>query len=127
MLVLLKQAVLAAGLILINDGVPTFEVESFCRRVAAMAKAVGDVEICLRKEREARDQLVQQWTQFSTTDRSYCRELTTTGFDPTYTELLTCLELQRDARSLREKDTETAGASPKRPAKPAVPDGQRSE
>ena len=111
MLVLLKQAVLAAGLILITDGVPTFEVESFCRRVAAMAKAVGDVEVCLRKEREARDQLVQQWTQFSTTDRSYCRELTTTGFDPTYTELLTCLELQRDARSLRKRDTETTGAS----------------
>ena len=120
-----KPALLAAGLVLVTDGVPTFEVESFCRRVAAMTKAVGDVEVCLRKEREARDQLVQQWTQFSASDKSYCRQLTTTGFDPTYTELLTCLELQRDARSFREKDTETAGASPKRPAKPAVPDGRR--
>ena len=53
MLLPLKPALLAAGLVLVTDGVPTFEVESFCRRVAAMTKAVGDVEVCLRKEREA--------------------------------------------------------------------------
>ena len=69
-----------------------------------MSRPVGDVEVCLQKEREARDQLMQQWTQFPVGDRSYCRELTT-GFDPTYTELLTCLELQRDARMLRERDS----------------------
>src|SRR4051794_27419141 len=43
MLLPLKPALLAAGLVLVTDGVPTFEVESFCRRVAAMTKAVGDV------------------------------------------------------------------------------------
>ena len=119
MLLPLKPALLAAGLVLVTDGVPTFEVESFCRRVAAMTKAVGDVEVCLRKEREARDQLLQQWTQFPAADRSYCQQLTTTGLDPTYTELITCLELQRDARSLREKDAETAGTSAKPTSKPA--------
>jgi glucose/arabinose dehydrogenase len=114
----LKPELLAAAILLIADGVPTFDVEPFCRRVAAMARPVGDVEVCLQKEREARDQLMQQWTQFPVGDRSYSRELTT-GFDPTYTELLTCLELQRDARMLRERDSETTEPSPGSKAKPA--------
>ena len=33
----------------------------------------------------------------------------TIGGDPIYTELLTCLELQRDARMLREKERATEG------------------
>ena len=122
----LKPELLAAALLLIADGVPTFDVDLFCRKVAAMARTVGDVEICLQKEREARDQLVQQWTQFPVGDRSYCRELTT-GFDPTYTELLTCLELQRDARMLRERDSEATGTSPRSKSKfaPELPGARR--
>jgi hypothetical protein len=108
-----EPALVAAAVVLIADRVPTFNVEPFCRRVAAMAQPVGDVDLCVRKEREARDELVKQWTQFPAADRSFCYELTTTGADPTYTELLTCLELQRDARNLREKEKETLGASPR--------------
>jgi hypothetical protein len=116
----LKPELLAAAILLIADGVPTFDVDPFCRKVAAMARPVGDVEICLQKEREARDQLVQQWTQFPVGDRSYCRELT-------YTELLTCLELQRDARMLRERDSETAGTLPRSKSKsaPELPGARR--
>jgi hypothetical protein len=51
----LKPELLAAAILLIADGVPTFDVDPFCRKVAAMARPVGDVEICLQKEREARD------------------------------------------------------------------------
>jgi hypothetical protein len=61
------------------------------------------------KEREAREQLVKQWSQFSAADRAYCQELHKVGGDTTYTELLTCLELQRDARNLREKERGTVG------------------
>jgi hypothetical protein len=50
----LKPALLAASLVLIADGVPRFDVELFCRRIAAMAVALEEMEICLRKEREAR-------------------------------------------------------------------------
>jgi hypothetical protein len=115
-----ESALLAAAVVLVADSVPTFNVESFCCRVAAMAHPFTDVDVCMRKEQEARDQLVQQWTQFPAADRSYCRQLTTTGGDPTYTELLT-LELQRDARNLREKDKGTSGASPRLQRPPAPP------
>jgi hypothetical protein len=115
-----EAALRVAAVVLVADGVPTFDVESFCRKVAAMAQPVGDVDVCLRKEQEARDQLAKQWTQFPAADRSYCQQLTTIGGDPIYTELLTCLELQRDARNLREreKDAGTTGASPKLNARP---------
>ena len=36
----LKPALLAASLVLIADGVPRFDVELFCRRIAAVAVEV---------------------------------------------------------------------------------------
>jgi hypothetical protein len=105
----LLDAALLTTTILIADRVTSFDLESYCRRVASQAAPVGDPLACLREEQKARAQLLAQWTQFPTVDRSYCRELTTLGGDPTFTELLTCLELRRDARRLREKDQETTG------------------
>ena len=108
------EAALLAGLTwLVADSVPTFNVEPFCRAVASRAAPAGDRDICLAEEREARDQLVQQWSRFDPADRIYCERLATTGGDPTYTELLTCLELQRDARNLREKQEGTTAISPR--------------
>src|SRR5258708_7749074 len=102
--------VTAAIVILVAaDRVPASNVEPFCRAVAIRAAPIGDKDICLRQEQEAREQLVRQWAQFPATDRSYCEQLTRTGSDPTYTELLTCLELQRDARNLRERERGTMG------------------
>ena len=96
--------VLSAFILVATDWIPTFNVEPFCRAVASRAVPVGDASICMRKEMEARDQLARQWTQFAPADKSHCTQLSTIGGDPTYTELLTCLELQRDARNLREKE-----------------------
>jgi hypothetical protein len=107
-----ESALLAAAVVLIADSVPTFDVESFCRRVEDIAGSAY-ADVCMRKEQEARDQLAQQWARFPAADRSFCRQLSTTGGDPTYTELLTCLELQRDARDLREKGEGTSGTSPR--------------
>ena len=105
----LDAALLAASLVLVADRVPTFNVEPYCRKIAARAAPVGDADVCLRKEREARDELVKQWAQFPPADKAFCQELHTIGGESTYTELLTCLELQRDARMLREREKETTG------------------
>src|SRR5256714_11154829 len=98
------DAVLVLGSVwLAADGVPILNVEPFCREVAKRAAPVGDVNVCLRQEREARDQLVKEWAQFPAADRAYCQHLHTVGGDPTYTVLPTRLEMQRDARKLREQ------------------------
>ena len=105
----LDAALLAASLVLVADRVPTFNVEPSCRKIADRAAPVGDADVCLRKEREARDELVKQWAQFPAADKAFCQGLHTIGGESTNTELLTCLELQRDARMLRERKKETTG------------------
>jgi hypothetical protein len=86
------------------DPVPAFNVEPHCRAVAANATPVGDPAACVKLEQEARVQLVKQWDQFTGADKDHCLPLSMLTGEPTYTELLTCLELERDARLLREKD-----------------------
>ena len=85
------------------DGVPVFDVQPHCREVAALASPIGKMETCLRKEEDARDQLVREWAQFTPTERADCTQLATTPGEPTYTALLACLELRRDARNLRHE------------------------
>jgi hypothetical protein len=97
--------------IAVADPVPSFNVEPSCRQAAS-----GDIGIkqdftaCLDDEKGAREQLVKEWSEFTPADRSLCTRLSTTGGAPTYTELLTCLEISRDARKL-PKDT-TLGVGP---------------
>jgi hypothetical protein len=77
------DAVLVVGSVwLAADGVPTFNVEPFCREVAKRAAPVGDVNVCLRQEREARDQLVKEWAQFPAADRAFCQHLHTAVIRP---------------------------------------------
>lgn len=90
-------------------GVPTFDVERSCRGAAVQAVPGSSIEICLRKEREARDDLDREWARFSPADKSTCVPLSTAGGGATYTELLTCLEMTRDARNLRERERSTTG------------------
>jgi hypothetical protein len=86
---------------------PTFDVVPHCRAVAEQAKPIEYYEVCLRKEQEAREEIVKQWSQFHPADRSHCAELSATLPEPTYIRLLSCLEVARDARKLHEKDRST--------------------
>jgi hypothetical protein len=58
----------------------------------------------MRLERAARDELVNRWKAFNADDKATCIPLATAGGTPTYTELLTCLDVRRDARLLRESE-----------------------
>jgi len=55
----------------------------------------------MRKEQDARRELVQSWSQFKPAQRAHCLQLTRLGVSGTYTELMTCLEMARDAEALR--------------------------
>jgi hypothetical protein len=90
---MLGLVVLAAG-----EPVPGFNPEPYCRSVAARTEPIGDTEVCMRGERMARDELVKRWGEFNANDKTACITLANTGGNPIYTELLTCLELRRDAR-----------------------------
>jgi hypothetical protein len=93
----------ASSALVMAQAVPTINVEPHCRLVARNASPAGDVESCVKSEERARDQLVAQWRQFSGPDKQHCLRLSRLGVEATYTELLTCLELARDVRKLREQ------------------------
>jgi hypothetical protein len=96
--------------IAVADPVPTFNVEPSCRQAASGDIGIKqDMSVCLEDEKGARDQLVKEWSGFAAADRSLCTRLSTTGGAPTYTELLVCLEMARDARKLPKEKTLGAG------------------
>jgi hypothetical protein len=97
-----------------EGGVPSFNVEPHCRAVAAMATPVGDPQVCLRREQRARADLIQKWSDFHPADKAHCLELATIGPEPTYTHLLACLEIESEARKLRDKSGRETGAQPGR-------------
>ena len=104
MLLPTNAAFLATFFVLAADNVPTFNVEPHCQTIAKRTGASQDLEVCLQQEQEAKDQLRRQWAQFTPAEKSHCVQLSTLGGDPIYTELLTRLELERDARELRERN-----------------------
>ena len=88
------------------NGIPAINVVPSCR-----AAAGGDLglyqsmDACLADEKNAHDQVAEQWNQFPHAERSSCVSMTTTGGGGTYTELLTCLEMKQFARNLPKSDT----------------------
>jgi hypothetical protein len=90
------------------QSVPKIDITPTCKAAAkGSAGLVQDYDSCRRSEDAARETLVKQWSSFSVADRGSCYRLTTTGTPGTYTELLTCLEMRRDARKF--PDTTTIG------------------
>jgi hypothetical protein len=100
----LNAPLLATLLVLAADNIPAFNIEPHCRALAEKTDFAQDRDVCLQQEQAARQQLGVEWTQFTPAGKSHCLRLSTLGNDPTYTELLTCLELDRDARQLREQN-----------------------
>jgi hypothetical protein len=83
------------------QNVPKIDFEASCQAAAKASVGIGEnIEACRNSEIYARDTLQKQWRDFTAADQSSCYRLTTTGTPGTYTELLTCLEMKRDARKL---------------------------
>ena len=89
-------ALLVAG----ADQVPTLNIESSCRAAAKMGDRLSldaSLRQCLADENSARAQLDKQWTQFSP---ATVAAITEAGGDPSYVEVLVCLQMGRDAAQM---------------------------
>jgi hypothetical protein len=60
------------------------------------------MQSCLASEQRIHDQLIKDWSVYPSVDRVDCVKAVK-GFEPTYTELLTCLEMARDVKNIRSK------------------------
>jgi len=93
---------LGSGLVIaVADRVPTLNVEPSCRGAASAGLGTGrTVENCVNGENTARNDLVKNWGQFSASDKGHCLSMISTGGPPSYVELLSCLEMSRDAKTI---------------------------
>jgi hypothetical protein len=84
--------------------VPTLNPETSCHLADKLA-VNQNVDHCLVMESKARDELAHKWSDFPSADRSHCMRYSSGG---TYTDLLTCLELELDVRNLHAKNSSVA-------------------
>ena len=91
----------ASQLVLAADKVPDFNVEPTCRSAAAAAIATDrGLDACRRDEREARARLEQDWRTYPAKQQADCIRLSLLDGQPSYVEVLTCLEIARAASNL---------------------------
>jgi len=99
-------AALALGTNLITlaaDGVPKLNIEPSCKAAGIEGMALGrTTQSCINDENTARDQLVKDWSTYSAADKSHCLSMVSTGGSPSYVELLSCLEMSRDAKKIAQ-------------------------
>ncbi|HET7190478.1 MAG TPA: hypothetical protein VFI98_01070 [Pseudolabrys sp.] len=100
---LLPIILTASHLILAADTVPKFDVEKTCLPAAAASVAPGRGSAdCQRDENEARAKLDRDWAQYNPGQRAECAQFSKLGSTPSYVELLTCLEMAKQAKELPE-------------------------
>jgi hypothetical protein len=97
----------------VADDVPNWDVTASCRAAGSVAfnqTPSERMKSCLASEQRTREELPKNWSNFPAADRVGCVKSLT--FSPTYTELVTCLEMRRDVRNSR--DAKPADTNPRR-------------
>ena len=97
---LLPIILIASQVVLAAETVPKFEVERTCRPAAAVGLPGRTAAACQRDENDARTKLEQQWSQYNAAQRSECAGFAGHDRAPSYVELLTCLEMAKQAKEL---------------------------
>jgi hypothetical protein len=116
-MILPTMLALGAQLILtVADSVPDLNVEQVCEGIAQQGGVTfrdpaiaQEKKNCLDSEQATRQEIVKQWSNFSSADKTSCVNESKMGGESSYTELLTCLEMARDVRAMRKEEQ---GAAP---------------
>ena len=87
---------------------PHLNVDPVCRGIAKHAGSPGErggpdlsYRSCVANQLQVRKNLAPQWSSFSRAARANCIASTTAGGLPSYTELLTCLQIGQAATHMR--------------------------
>jgi hypothetical protein len=107
-------AVAAAAVLLIAAGparpqaIPDLNVDPVCRGIAqqgADPTKKGDSDLafsqCVQSEQAMRKKLIGEWSTFLPAEKTNCIGAEMGGL-PSYTGLVSCLEMARDARQLNQ-------------------------
>jgi hypothetical protein len=88
-----------------GGGPPTLQVGPSCEAAGRGGVVLGrNKEACLADETDAQNTLKQSWSKYPATDKTICSGMTTSGGPASYVELVSCLEILRDAKSIEATD-----------------------
>jgi hypothetical protein len=98
-------AALLTGSVAAPDGPPKLNVGPSCDAAARGSVVAGrNTAACLADENVALDVLKKNWSQYAAPDRVQCVGVNRTGGPSSYVELLSCLEIMRDAKVIRNDE-----------------------
>jgi hypothetical protein len=80
----------------IADTAPKFDISRVYRSEGGSNE---EQKRCADDETQARDTLQTEWMQFTSSAKKQCYEEANIDSNPSYVELLTCLEMERDVRN----------------------------
>src|SRR5947209_3392618 len=84
--------------IALADSPPKLDVGPTCNAAAPAAITVGRTkESCLADEHAAESTLAENWSKYNVADKTQCTWTVKLGGPPSYVELLSCIEVLRDA------------------------------
>jgi hypothetical protein len=109
MLLHLPIAILATlSPVAVSDNVPKFDIVRECRFEGG---STVDFARCSQDEAEALEQLKANWARFTGVDKSSCVGAAAIGGVASYVELLTCLEMAREAKRCPDPGNACRGRS----------------
>jgi hypothetical protein len=116
---MLKRIVLVSVLFAptgaLADDPPKLDISPTCAGAAQFSVgAERDKQACLDDEHAAEGTLAQNWSNYNANDKTQCIGTVKTGGAASYVELLSCLEVMRDAKEFRENDSLPPSQQPTR-------------
>jgi hypothetical protein len=97
-------------LVAVADAVPNVDVKKTCNDTASVlgGPTQRDLDGCVTDEQDAQSLLAKQWGQYAPVDKQRCVRASS-DYLPSYVELLTCLEMAKQARTLPDDQTVGVG------------------
>ncbi|MBV9740337.1 MAG: hypothetical protein JOZ30_11910 [Hyphomicrobiales bacterium] len=78
---------------------PKLDINATCRRAQPLSGGQKSAfQGCIDDEREAQKELAKLWSSFKASAQSNCLQVTRIGGAPSYVELVTCLQLDKQAQ-----------------------------
>jgi hypothetical protein len=101
----------------VADAVPKFDIMRECRFEGG---STVEFDRCSQDEAAALEQLKLNWAQFNGVDRSTCLAVAMVAGFASYVELLTCLEMAREANNTDKNSRDPKRTDPMRPISPGL-------
>jgi hypothetical protein len=101
LLSLAAMALCSQVTLVLADEVPTYNVADTCHAESRGDPGAGTAAACMAQEQKARETLARQWNQFTAQSKTTCMQTETdVAGVRSYVELLTCLQIAEDVKSL---------------------------